>query len=52
MAEAFKLRTAALTTVNANVYVCPANTTAIVFMGQVANRDGANTADEIGRAHV
>jgi hypothetical protein len=45
MAEAFKLRTAALTTVNANVYVCPANTTAIVFMGQVANRDGANTAD-------
>jgi len=31
MAEAFKLRTAALTTVNANVYVCPANTTAIVF---------------------
>lgn len=45
MAEAFKLRTAALTTVNANVYVCPANTTAIVFMGQVANRDGANSAD-------
>lgn len=45
MAEAFKLRTATLTTVNANVYVCPANTTAIVFMGQVANRDGANSAD-------
>jgi hypothetical protein len=45
MAETFKLKTAALSTVNANVYVCPANTTAIVFMGQVANKDGANTAD-------
>lgn len=45
MSEAFKLRTSTLTTVNSNVYVCPANTTAIIFMGQVANRDGANTAD-------
>lgn len=45
MAEAFKLRTATLATVNANVYVCPVNTTAIIFMGQIANRDGANSAD-------
>jgi hypothetical protein len=45
MAETFKLKTAALSTVNANVYVCPANTTAIIFMGQVANKDGANSAD-------
>ena len=45
MPESFKMRNATLTTTNANVYVCPANTTAIVFLGQVANRDGANSAD-------
>jgi hypothetical protein len=45
MAETFKMRNATLSTVNANVYVCPANTTAIVFMGQVANIDTANSAD-------
>ena len=45
MPETFKMRNALLTTANANVYVCPVNTTAIVFMGQVANRDGANSAD-------
>ena len=45
MPESFKMRNALLTTTNANVYVCPANTTAIVFLGQVANRDGANSAD-------
>ena len=45
MAETFKLYNMSLTTANANVYVCPANTTAIVFMGQVSNSDGANSAD-------
>ena len=45
MSETFKMRNATLTTVNANVYVCPANTTAIIFLGQVANIDGANSAD-------
>ena len=45
MAESFKLKTASLTTVNANVYVCPVNTTSILFMGQIANKDGANSAD-------
>ena len=45
MPEIFKMRNATLTTTNANVYVCPANTTAIIFLGQVANIDGANSAD-------
>jgi hypothetical protein len=45
MAQVFKLRAASLTTVNANVYVCPANATSIVIMGQIANKDGANSAD-------
>lgn len=45
MAESFKMRNATLTTTNANVYVCPVNTTAIVFLGQVSNIDGSNTAD-------
>ena len=45
MSETFKMRNATLTTVNANVYVCPVNTTAIIFLGQVANIDGANSAD-------
>jgi hypothetical protein len=45
MAETFKMYNQTLTTANANVYVCPANTTAIVIMGQVANIDGVNSAD-------
>ena len=45
MAETFKMYNMSLTTANANVYVCPANTTAIVFMGQVSNSDVANSAD-------
>ena len=45
MPETFKMRNATLTTVNANVYVCPVNTTAIIFMGQIANIDTANSAD-------
>lgn len=45
MAEIFKMYNMSLTTANANVYVCPANTTAIVIMGQVSNVDGANSAD-------
>ena len=45
MPETFKMRNATLTTANANVYVCPVNTTAIIFMGQVANIDTANSAD-------
>lgn len=45
MPETFKMRNLTLATTNANVYVCPANTTAIIFMGQVANADGANSAD-------
>jgi len=45
MAETFKMYTMSLTTANANVYVCPTNTTSIVFLGQVSNSDGANSAD-------
>lgn len=45
MAETFKMYNMSLTTANANVYVCPANTTSIIFMGQVSNSDGANSAD-------
>jgi hypothetical protein len=45
MPETFKMRNTTLTTTNSNVYVCPENTTAIIFMGQVANIDGANSAD-------
>ena len=45
MAETFRMYNQTLTTANANVYVCPTNTTAIVFMGQVSNSDGANSAD-------
>ena len=45
MAETFKMYNASLTTETANVYVCPANTTAILILGQVANADGANSAD-------
>jgi hypothetical protein len=45
MAETFKMLNASLTTETANVYVCPAGTTAIFILGQVANADGANSAD-------
>ena len=45
MPETFKMRNLTLATTNANVYVCPVNTTAIIFMGQVANIDTANSAD-------
>lgn len=45
MAETFKMLNASLTTETSNVYVCPANTTAIFILGQVANSDGANSAD-------
>lgn len=47
MAETFKLKHATLTTVaiaSQNIYTCPVNTTAIVFTGQIANIDGANSA--------
>lgn len=45
MAEIFKMNNLSLTTAEANVYVCPAGTKAIMFFGQVANSDGSNTAD-------
>lgn len=45
MAEVFKMYNASLSTETANVYVCPANTTAIMIFSQVANSDGANSAD-------
>jgi hypothetical protein len=45
MAETFKMLNASLTTETANVYVCPAGTTAIFILGQVANADGANSAN-------
>lgn len=45
MAETFKMKNATLTTANANVYVCPASTTAVLFLGQLSNIDGANSVD-------
>lgn len=45
MAESFKMQNISLTTAEANVYVCPTGTKAIMFFGQVANSDGSNTAD-------
>ena len=47
MAESFKLKNATLTTAaiaSQNIYTCPANTTAIIFLGQIANIDGTNAA--------
>ena len=47
MAETFKFVNATLTTAaitSQNLYTSPANTTSIVFMGQVANIDPSNTA--------
>ena len=45
MAEAFKNFKLALGTDSATAYTCPAATTAIVLMCQVANIDGTNEAD-------
>ena len=45
MAETFRMLNQSLTTAEANVYVCNAATRAIIFMGQAANSDGANSAD-------
>ena len=45
MANAFKnARKALVTSAGAAVYTCPASTTAIVLLAQVANVDGTNTA--------
>lgn len=43
MAETFKHRQAELSTTNTAIYTCPANTTAIIFMSQVANKSAADT---------
>ena len=45
MAETFKNFKGALSTAAAAVYTCPASTVAIVLLVQVANIDGANSAD-------
>jgi hypothetical protein len=45
MPEAFRMYNQTLTTVSSNVYVSPVGTTSIVILGQVANIDGANSAD-------
>jgi hypothetical protein len=45
MAETFKMLNQSLTTAEANVYVCPSATQAIIFLAQAANSDGANSAD-------
>ena len=45
MAEAFKNFKLALGTSSATAYTCPASTTAIVLLCQVANVDGKNEAD-------
>ena len=45
MAEAFKNFKLALGTDSATAYTCPAATTAIVLLCQVANIDGVNEAD-------
>lgn len=47
MPETFKFVHSSLTTddtASQNVYTTPANTTSIIFMGQMANMDGANDA--------
>jgi len=47
MPETFKFVNATLTTeaiTSQNLYTSPANTTSIIFMGQVANSDGTNVA--------
>ena len=47
MPETFKFVNATLTTAaitSQNLYTSPANTTSIVFMGQLANIDASNTA--------
>ena len=45
MAETFKNFKVAMTTTGNTAYTCPASTTAIVIMLQVANVDGTNEAD-------
>ena len=45
MALAYKNAGAALGTTYATVYTCPAGTTALVLLAQVANVDGTNSAD-------
>ncbi len=45
MAETFKNFKLALGTSSATAYTCPASTTAIVLLCQVANVDGTNEAD-------
>ena len=45
MAETFKNFKAAMTTTASVAYTCPAATTAVVLMIQVANIDGLNEAD-------
>lgn len=45
MAIAYKNARAAVGTSYATVYTCPASTTAVILLAQVANVDGANSAD-------
>ena len=45
MAIAYTNRRAALGTSYTTVYTCPANTTAVVLLAQVANVDGVASAD-------
>lgn len=45
MAETFKNAKLALGTSASTIYTCPASTTAIVLLAQVANVDGTNSAD-------
>ena len=45
MAIAYKNARAALGTSYATVYTCPAGTTALVLLAQVANVDGGASAD-------
>ena len=45
MASTFKNARLAVTTSYSSIYTCPAATTAIVLMAQVANVDGTNSAD-------
>lgn len=45
MSEVFKNAKAALTTSGGTIYTCPAETTAIVLLAQVANIDGTDEAN-------
>lgn len=44
MAEVFKNARYALTTSNSTIYTCPAGTSAIVVLAQIANIDGTDEA--------